>query len=275
MSTAQQPCVVPSDVRYVVTLDADTKLPRDTVRRLIGKMAHPLNRPRFDADAGRVVEGYAVLQPRVTPSLPIGREGSLFQRVFSGMSGIDPYAAAVSDVYQDMFGEGSYAGKGIYEVDPFEAAVAGRVLDSTLLSHDLFEGVFARAGLASDVEVVDEFPARYDVAALRHHRWARGDLAIATLDLGSRPRRQRGSEAWRNPIDRPLENGRQSATYAVGSGCSPRLAGRMDLVVRGSRDLDFIRTRDDRTADPDPRRRCRDPGADRNHGSEPSRGAQR
>ena len=117
VSTAQQSCVVPADVRYVVTLDADTKLPRDTVRRLIGKMAHPLNRPRFDADAGRVVEGYAVLQPRVTPSLPIGREGSLFQRVFSGMSGIDPYAAAVSDVYQDLFGEGSYAGKGIYDVD--------------------------------------------------------------------------------------------------------------------------------------------------------------
>ena len=187
VSTAQQSCVVPADVRYVVTLDADTKLPRDTVRRLIGKMAHPLNRPRFDADAGRVVEGYAVLQPRVTPSLPIGREGSLFQRVFSGMSGIDPYAAAVSDVYQDMFGEGSYAGKGIYEVDLFEAAVAGRVLDSTLLSHDLFEGVFARAGLASDVEVVDEFPARYDIAALRHHRWARGDWQLLPWILGRGP----------------------------------------------------------------------------------------
>jgi len=151
-TTAGQPSVVPADVRYVVTLDVDTRLPRDTVRRLIGKMAHPLNRPRFDADAGTVAEGYAVLQPRVTPSLPLGREGSLFQRVFSGMSGIDPYAAAVSDVYQDMFGEGSYAGKGIYDVDAFEAALAGRVPDSTLLSHDLFEGVFARAGLASDVE---------------------------------------------------------------------------------------------------------------------------
>ena len=187
ISTPQQRCLVPDDVRYVVTLDADTKLPRDTVRRLIGKIAHPLNRPRFDAEAGRIVEGYAVLQPRVTPSLPVGGEGSLFQRVFSGMSGIDPYATAVSDVYQDMFGEGSYAGKGIYEVDPFEAAVAGRVLDSTLLSHDLFEGVFARAGLASDVEVVDEFPARYDVAALRHHRWARGDWQLLPWILGRGP----------------------------------------------------------------------------------------
>ena len=178
---------LPVNVRYVVTLDADTRLPRDTVRRLIGKMAHPLNRPRFDAAAGRVVEGYAVLQPRVTPSLPVGREGSLFQRIFSSVSGIDPYASAVSDVYQDLFGEGSYTGKGIYDVDAFEAAVAGRVPDSTLLSHDLFEGVFARAGLASDVEVVEEFPARYDAAALRHHRWARGDWQLLPWIVGRTP----------------------------------------------------------------------------------------
>ena len=181
-----QPPVLPEDVRYVVTLDADTRLPRDTVRRLIGKMAHPLNRPRFDATVGRVVEGYAVMQPRVTPSLPVGREGSLFQRTFSSMNGIDPYASAVSDVYQDLFGEGSYTGKGIYDVDAFEAALAGRVPDSTLLSHDLFEGVFARAGLASDIEVVEEFPARYDVAALRHHRWARGDWQLLPWLLGLR-----------------------------------------------------------------------------------------
>ena len=196
MSLNGQPCVAPADVRYVLTLDADTKLPRDTVHRLIGKMAHPLNRPRFDADAGRVVEGYAVLQPRVTPSLPVGREGSLFQRVFSGMCGIDPYAAAVSDVYQDLFGEGSYAGKGIYEIDSFELALADRVPDSTLLSHDLFEGIFARAGLASDVEVVEEFPARYDVAALRHHRWARGDWQLLPWIFGRGP--LRGAERKRD-----------------------------------------------------------------------------
>jgi cyclic beta-1,2-glucan synthetase len=183
------PPAMPAAVRYVVTLDADTRLPRDTVRRLIGKMAHPLNRPQFDTAAGRVVEGYAVMQPRVTPSLPVGREGSLFQRSFSSMSGIDPYDSAVSDVYQDLFGEGSYAGKGIYDVDAFEAALAGRVPDSTLLSHDLFEGVFARAGLASDIEVVEEFPARYDVAALRNHRWARGDWQLLPWILGRMPGR--------------------------------------------------------------------------------------
>ena len=176
--------VVPAAVRYVVTLDADTRLPREAIRRLIGKMAHPLNHPQLDAATGRIVEGYAVLQPRVTPSLPIGREGSLFQRIFSSLSGIDPYAAAVSDVYQDLFGEGSYAGKGIYDVDAFEAALAGRVPDASLLSHDLFEGVFARAGLASDIEVVEEFPARYDVGALRHHRWARGDWQLLPWILG-------------------------------------------------------------------------------------------
>src|SRR4029450_8278128 len=178
VATAQQPSVVPADVRYVVTLDADTRLPRDTVRRLIGKMAHPLNRPRFDADAGRVVEGYAVLQPRVTPSLPVGREGSLFQRVFSGMSGIDPYASVVSDVYQDLFGEGSYAGKGIYDVAAFTEALEGCVPENALLSHDLFEGIFARTGLVSDIELFEEVPPAYEVAAARPHRWARGDWQL-------------------------------------------------------------------------------------------------
>ena len=168
----------PADVRYVITLDADTRLPRDAAQRLIGKMAHPLNRAQFSAVLQRVVGGYAILQPRVTPSLPIGREGSLYQRVFSGPGGMDPYAAAVSDVYQDLFGEGSYTGKGIYDVDAFEAALAGRVPENALLSHDLFEGVFARAGLASDIEVVEEFPARYDVAAKRQHRWTRGDWQL-------------------------------------------------------------------------------------------------
>ena len=147
-------------------------------------MAHPLNRPRYDAERGAIVEGYAVLQPRVTPSLPNGGEGSLFQRVFSSSSGIDPYAAAVSDVYQDLFCEGSYAGKGIYDLDAFENVLSGRAPDSTLLSHDLFEGTFARAGFASDVEVVDEFPSRYDVSARRHHRWARGDWQLLPWILG-------------------------------------------------------------------------------------------
>ena len=183
-TTFTSPPAPPPGVRYVITLDADTRMPREAARRLVGKMAHPLNRPRFDARARRVVEGYGLLQPRVTPSLPIGREGSLFQRIFSSTSGIDPYASAISDVYQDLFGEGSYTGKGIYDVDVFEAALGGRVRESTLLSHDLFEGTFARAGLVSDIEIVEEFPSRYDVAAARQHRWARGDWQLLPWILG-------------------------------------------------------------------------------------------
>jgi cyclic beta-1,2-glucan synthetase len=184
VSVEGRPPTVPGGVRYVIILDADTRLPRDAARRLIGKMAHPLNRPTFDRASGRVLDGYAVLQPRVTPSLPVDREGSLFQRVFSNTRGMDPYACAVSDVYQDLFGEGSYCGKGIYDVDFFEAALAGRIPENTLLSHDLLEGIFARAGLVSDIEVIDEFPARYDVAVARQHRWARGDWQLLPWILG-------------------------------------------------------------------------------------------
>ena len=176
--------LIPSGVRYVITLDNDTRLPRGSAARLVGTIAHPLNRPRFDPHIGRVVEGYALLQPRVTPTLPTDREGSLFQRIFSGPGGVDPYASAVSDVYQDLFGEGSYIGKGIYEVDAFEAALSGRVPENALLSHDLFEGIFARAGLVTDIEFFDEFPSHYVVAAARQHRWARGDWQLLPWIIG-------------------------------------------------------------------------------------------
>lgn len=172
------PCVVPQDVRFVITLDADTRLLRNTVRRLIGKLAHPLNTPRFDPTQGWVTQGYGILQPRVTPALPIGTEGSLYQQIHASDGGIDAYAAAISDVYQDLFGEGSFTGKGIYDVDAFEASLAGRVPENTMLSHDLFEGNFARAALVSDIEVVEDFPARHDIAARRQHRWVRGDWQL-------------------------------------------------------------------------------------------------
>src|SRR5688572_23573726 len=176
--------IAPSGVRYVITLDADTRLPRGAACRLVGTMAHPLNRPRFDPRVGRVVEGYALLQPRVTPTLPTDREGSLFQRISSSAGGVDPYASAVSDVYQDLFDEGSYIGKGIYDVDAFEAALNGRVPENALLSHDLFEGIFARAGLVTDIELFEEFPSHYEVAKLRQHRWARGDWQLLPWIIG-------------------------------------------------------------------------------------------
>lgn len=205
LSVDGHPPQIPEAVRYVITLDADTRLRRDTVRRLIGKMAHPLNQPRHAA-SGRVVEGHAVLQPRVTSALPAAGDGSVYRRLFSNMSGIDQYSSAVSDVYQDLFEEGSYAGKGIYAVDAFEVALSGRAPESTLLSHDLFEGVFARAALVSDIEVVEAYPTRYDVAALRYHRWARGDWQLLPWILGwtallgvapKRPARMPASGRWK------------------------------------------------------------------------------
>lgn len=176
--------VLPTDIRYVITLDADTRMPIGVAKRLVGKIAHPLTRARFDPLLDRVVEGHGILQPRVTPSLPMGREGSLFQRAFSGPTGLDPYAFAASDVYQDLFEEGSYVGKGIYDIDIVERAMAGRIPESMVLSHDLLEGIFTRAGLASDIEVVEEFPSRYDVAAARQHRWTRGDWQLLPWIFG-------------------------------------------------------------------------------------------
>ncbi|HEX9147623.1 MAG TPA: glucoamylase family protein, partial [Thermoanaerobaculia bacterium] len=167
-----------SRVRYVLTLDADTRLPRGAAKKLVGTMAHPLNRPVYDAKVGRIVDGHGVLQPRVTPTLPFSGPGTLYQRLHSGPAGIDPYAAAVSDVYQDLFGEGIYTGKGIYHVDEFERSLAGRIPDEALLSHDLFEGLFSRAGLVTDVELFENFPPHYGLAAARMHRWARGDWQL-------------------------------------------------------------------------------------------------
>ena len=134
------------------------------------------------------------MQPRVTPSLPIGHYGSFFQRIFSSSRGIDPYVFAVSDVYQDLFGEGSFAGKGIYDIDTFEAALAGKIPENAMLSHDLFEGVFARAALVTDIEVVEEYPERYGVAAARQHRWVRGDWQLLPWMLAWRSTAARGSK---------------------------------------------------------------------------------
>ena len=125
-------------IKYVITLDTDTQLPRDSARKLVGNLAHPLNRPIYDAKRGRVVAGYAILQPRVSISLLSARR-SRFARLASGDGGIDPYTHEVSDVYQDLFGEGSFVGKGIYDVDAFRAAVEGRFPENLILSHDLLE----------------------------------------------------------------------------------------------------------------------------------------
>ncbi len=194
------PPTVPDGVRYVITLDADTRLPGRAAYRLVGAMAHPLNRPRVDPELGRVVEGYAILQPRITPSLPTGPGSTTYQRIVSGPGGVDPYAAAVSDVYQDLFGEGSYTGKGIYDIDAFEAALAGRVPENALLSHDLFEGLFARSGLVTDIDLFEEFPTNYEVAVRRTHRWVRGDWQLLPWILGQRDHGPGGKQRGRIPV---------------------------------------------------------------------------
>ena len=184
-------------IKYVITLDTDTQLPRDAARNLVGTMAHPLNRPVFDTARGIVREGYSILQPRVGVSLPSARR-SWFVRLFAGDAGIDPDTREVSDVYQDVFREGSFIGKGIYDVDAFQRAMAGRFPENTILSHDLLEACHARSALVSDVEFYEEFPSRYNVDMDRRHRWIRGDWQITQWLLPRVP----GSDARRiaNPL---------------------------------------------------------------------------
>jgi cyclic beta-1,2-glucan synthetase len=169
-------------VKFVITLDADTQLPYNTARRLIETLAHPLNRPVIESDPtnkGRqlVQRGYTVIQPRVSTSLP-SATATRFSRLFTDATGSDPYTHAISDVYQDLFGEGSYHGKGIYDVEAFETVLGGRFPDATLLSHDLLEGAHVRVGVASDIELFDQFPPNYLAYSRRNHRWLRGDWQI-------------------------------------------------------------------------------------------------
>ena len=175
-----------SEVKLVITLDSDTVLPPNAAQLLVGAMAHPLNRPVFDPERGRVVQGYGILQPRVGVSLTSAYR-SRFAAIHSGHPGVDPYTTAVSDVYQDLFGEGSYTGKGVYDVDAFDRATEHRFAENVLLSHDLIEGTFARAGLVTDIEVYDDYPTRYLTYTRRKHRWIRGDWQIIRWIGGSVP----------------------------------------------------------------------------------------
>lgn len=163
-------------VRYVITLDTDTQLPRDAARLMVGTLAHRLNRPVFDAQRSRVVEGHTILQPRVGVSLNSAQQ-SRFVQLYAGDPGIDPYTRVVSDVYQDLFDEGSFIGKGIYDVDSFELCCSN-FPENTILSHDLIEGAYCRSALVSDVTLYEEYPSRYLADIGRRHRWIRGDWQI-------------------------------------------------------------------------------------------------
>jgi cellobiose phosphorylase len=184
-------------IRFVITLDADTELPRDVARELVATLAHPLNRPFVDPAKRRVVRGHGIIQPRIG-TLPMSSRRSRYSRIASGPVGLDPYTTAVSDVYQDLFDEGSYVGKGIYDVDALGAALEGRVPADCMLSHDLFEGIFARSALASDIEVLDQQPSSYEVATGRQHRWIRGDWQMLPWLLERAKRRDlRALDVWK------------------------------------------------------------------------------
>ena len=183
--------------KYVITLDSDTQLPRDAARQFIGALAHPLNRAHFDDKRQRVTAGYGILQPRVDTTLAIGN-ASLYTRLHSGIPGIDPYTRAVSDVYQDLFGEGSFIGKGIYDVDAFERALGGRFPENRILSHDLLEGCYARSGLLSDGQLYEDYPAHYIADARRRHRWIRGDWQLMGWLLPRVP--SAGAQREKNPL---------------------------------------------------------------------------
>ena len=171
-----------TNIKYVITLDSDTQLPRESIRKFIATMAHPLNQAIYDPNKKRVTIGYGILQPRVEPSIP-RTTLSLYLRMQGNLSGIDPYTKVSSDVYQDLFGEGSFIGKGIYDVDVFEQALDGRFPENRILSHDLLEGCYVRSGLLSDVHLYEESPSQYQTDVKRHHRWIRGDWQIGAWML--------------------------------------------------------------------------------------------
>ncbi|HVI59124.1 MAG TPA: glucoamylase family protein, partial [Luteimonas sp.] len=221
-------------VRYVITLDTDTRLPRDAARELVGTLAHPLNHARMDRRRRVVTGGYGILQPRVGTSMG-GERRSWYARLYGSEPGIDPYTRTVSDVYQDLFGEGSFVGKGIYDLEAFEQALAARFPDNRILSHDLLEGCYARAGVVSDVQLYEDYPARYALDVKRRHRWIRGDWQLLLWLLPWVPRG--GGRFERNPLSmlsrgKLLDNLRRSlvpaattALFVLGWLLAPRPLG--------------------------------------------------
>ncbi len=229
-----------ADIRFIITLDSDTQLPHSSARRMVETLAHPLNQPRFDAD-GRIMAGsYTIIQPRVSPTLQ-SSSVSTFSRLFADAVGIDPYTQAVSDVYQDLSGEGSYHGKGIYDVRAFSRVLSGRFPEEWVLSHDLIEGAHVRVGLASDIELFDEFPQGYQSYSSRAHRWVRGDWQIAGWIFPRVPQAAGGRGP--NPLSllsrwKILDNLRRSLLPSTSVGLllaswfvSPKISGIAALVV--------------------------------------------
>jgi hypothetical protein len=165
------------EIRFVITLDSDTQLPRDSAARLVGAIAHPLSQAVIDPARRKVVEGYGILQPRIGISVQSAARSRLAS-LYSGQTGFDIYTRAISNVYQDLFGEGIFTGKAIYEVDALRSVLEGRFPENSLLSHDLIEGAYARVGLVNDIELIDDYPSHFSAYSRRKHRWMRGDWQI-------------------------------------------------------------------------------------------------
>jgi len=173
-----------ANIKYVITLDADTVLPLGMVKKMIGTMAHPLNKPIIDPQKGIVTKGYGLMQPKVSFDSDSSNK-SVFSRIYTGQEGLDPYASAISDVYQDLFDEGIFTGKGIYDLNVFQTVLKGKLPENAILSHDLLEGSFLRAALVSDLELVDAYPSKFNSFVARLHRWIRGDWQLVPWLLRS------------------------------------------------------------------------------------------
>ena len=204
-------------IKYVITLDADTVLPIGVAKKLIGAMAHPINKPVLNDKKTVVIDGYALIQPHISIDV-VSANKSKFSRIFAGTGGIDPYVCASSDIYQDVFGEAIFTGKGIYDLEVFQKVLDGTIPENTVLSHDLLEGSYLRAGLVTDVELVDGYPERYNSYALRAHRWVRGDWQIISW-LSNKVKNQYG-DVVDNPLNRVskwklFDNLRRSLTAPV------------------------------------------------------------
>ena len=176
---------VAADTPYIVTLDSDTQLPPGRLRELVGVAAHPQNQPQLDTSGRSVISGYGILQPRVVTPLPAPKDFTLFHWLFAGQCGIDPYSAASSEVYQDVFGEGTFTGKGLLNVYAMHAVLNGRLPEGQILSHDLLEGAIARCAAVTDITIIEDAPTHADVAASRVHRWTRGDWQLLPILLST------------------------------------------------------------------------------------------
>lgn len=171
-------------IKYIITLDADTKLPIDAAKQLIGAISHPLNKAIVDEKSNIVVEGYGIIQPRILVDIDSSNK-SMFTRIFAGQGGMDPYSTAISDIYQDLFGEGIFTGKGIYDLEVFQKVLDNSIPENEVLSHDLLEGSYVRTGLATDIKLVDGYPEKYISYIKRQHRWVRGDWQLIKWIIGS------------------------------------------------------------------------------------------